>query len=173
MLTVIVALVAIGSGVVAVIIVLRALGAASFHAAVTDISSLSPAQIESIGQFKFPAGARNIRSRYVSWMDFTLRVSFTLPPTELDALLRTVQIRQPLSTTEIPFELSQPDGWWAPGVPSSFEAGSNVSDLIGPGFGGDDASESGTPTSRPDVRQFILIDKSNPQLYKVWFLVSG
>jgi hypothetical protein len=167
-----VVLVAVGSAAVAVVIVLRALGAASFSGMVTDVSTLSPPQIESIGRFKFPPGARGIRSRYVSWMDFTLHVSFTLPPKEVDSLLRTTQIPQPLSTTEIPFQLSGSDGWWTPGVPSSFEAGTNSPNSIG-SVDGDDETGSGAPTSRPEVRQFILIDKSNPLIYRVWILVSG
>ena len=171
-LVVTVVLVAVGSAAVAAIIVLRALGAAAIHSMVTDVSNLPPAQIESIGGFKFPPGARGIQSRYVSWLDFTLQVGFTLPPAEVDALLRTTQVPQPLSTTEIPFQLQQADGWFAPGVPPSFEAGANVPSSIGPAVV-DDENGSATPTSRPDVRQYILIDKSNPQLYKVWIFVSG
>ena len=71
----------------------------------------------------------------------------------------------------------QSDGWWDPGTPASFEAGGSEPDMfVGYEHAEDDARDEGAPsapTTRPDIRQHILIDKTNPQLYKVWLHVTG
>jgi hypothetical protein len=159
----------------ATVMLLRALGAAAFHAMVTDTESLTPARIEAVGHFKFPPGAANIRSRFVSWMDYSLNVSFTLPPAEVDALLATTLIQRPLSTTAIPHSHSLSDGWWNPGTPAAFEAGVSGPDIhfVALTTMSVDDSESGAPATRPAYQQFILIDKTNPQLYRVWLLITG
>ena len=160
-----------------VVIVLRVLGGLAFSQMVTDVETLTPAQIEAVGQFKVPPGAANIRSRSVSWLDYSLRVSFTLPPAEVGALLDSTRVRRPLSTTHIPFSLTQSDGWWNPGAPASFEAGSSEPRMRVAQFEALEEAEedaaSSAPTTRPDTRQEILIDKTNPQLYKVWLLVTS
>ena len=163
-------------------IALQAIGAASFHSATTDTESLSPQQIESVGGFRFPPGAAGIQSRYVSWLDSSLNVRFTLPPAEIDELLDSTQISRPLSQTQIPWSISQTAeemSWWTPGAPARFEAGGSARDGFGTGSAAgshddsDSDSSSGPGTTQPALRQFILIDKTNPQRYTIWLAVDG
>jgi hypothetical protein len=173
-------------GVLALLVVLVAYRANPFYSAVTDTKELPRASIESIGQFKFPPGAADIQSHYLSWLDFTLDVRFTIPPNEVDELIASTRIRRPLSTTRIP----APFGGDAAGgaVPAGlrhFEAGesepepesaSTAPDVRAAADVVPDAGprRSATrPATRPAVQQFIVIDKTDPHAYKVSLHVRG
>lgn len=138
----------------------------------TEFESLSAAHVEAIGQFKIPPGTQNVRSYLCSWMDFELYVRFTIPPDQVDALLASTDIRGPLSSTVIYVPARGSPSWWLPGTPAQFESGDNQSALAPSTVPSSATSRSGVPSTQPRVRQCILIDKTNPKSYVVWFMAQ-
>jgi hypothetical protein len=126
----------------------------------TDTESLNPAQIERWANFKLPPSASNVRAHLAGWQDHTLRVRFDLTAAELPAFLDSTGIRRPLSTNpaDIDDEFHSagpnPKLWWNPGVPAKFETGEGEFD----------------DPDGPTIYQRILIDRSNPTTWTVWFI---
>jgi hypothetical protein len=140
------------------------LGSVALYRMTTDTESLTMLQLESVGGFKFPPGTASVRSRYVSWMDFSLHLRFTIPPDQLDALLDGADIQRPLSSTQIPPQFPRDGGdlsWWTPGTPASFEAGSSTPA----------AAPATAPASAPAIHRYILIDKTDPKQFTIWMFM--
>jgi hypothetical protein len=123
----------------------------------TGNESLSRAEVERIGQFRFPPGATDVLSNCVGLQDPILRVRFKLPSRELDQFVRSTGLALPLSSTSIPDDIARPGPpppWWKPGQPTVFQAG-----------------ESATPPPGPrGVHKAALIDESDSQTFTVWLV---
>lgn len=128
--------------------------------------SLSRQQIERIGAMQLPASATRVRARVRSWQDTLLVVRFSLPPADVATFLGSTGIEQPLSTTELPANFEHANTpWWQPGHPKTFEAGEG--EVVPTRRDPEDGYQW-----EESVRQHVLIDKSNPESYTVWFVSS-
>jgi hypothetical protein len=118
----------------------------------------SRAEVERIGQFKFPPGATEIATSYVGMQDPTLQVRFKLPARDLDQFMQSASLPRPLSSSAIPHDIGNPgptQPWWNPRRPAVFQAGELT-------------TQAGS--SRRELHRAVLIDQSDPEQFVVWLV---
>ena len=125
-----------------------------------DTEALTTPEIEEIGELKFPPGAEDVRAHYDKGKDFILRVRFTIPPDQVDALIASTHVGTPLSASSIPYQFrweERAKPWWKPpNRPARFLAG----------------QFDGSRATRPVIYQSILNDQTDPNRYTVWFIAN-